>query len=72
MRWSKVLGLAGILGVTATGVMIVRHERARRAYTADEIRDRLHARLAESDATTPDDAQETTGPTPSRRGWRRA
>jgi hypothetical protein len=48
MRWWKVLGLAGFVGVAATGVVIVRAERRRRAYTPDEIRERLHARLAEA------------------------
>jgi hypothetical protein len=48
MRWWKVLGLAGLAGVAATGVVIARSERRRRAYTPDEIRDRLHARLAEA------------------------
>jgi hypothetical protein len=48
MRWWKVLGLAGVVGVAATGVMIARSERQRRAYTPDEIRTRLHARLAEA------------------------
>jgi hypothetical protein len=48
MRWWKVLGLAGLVGVAATGVVIVRAERRRRAYTPEEIRARLHARLAEA------------------------
>ncbi len=48
MRWQKVLGLAAFAGVAATGVVIVRSERRRRAYTPAEIRDRLHARLAET------------------------
>jgi hypothetical protein len=48
MRWWKVLGLAGFVGVAATGVVIARAERRRRAYTPDEIRTRLHARLAEA------------------------
>jgi len=48
MRWWKVLGLAGLAGVAASGVVIARSERRRRAYTPDEIRDRLHARLAEA------------------------
>jgi hypothetical protein len=48
MRWWKVIGLAGFVGVAATGVVIVRAERRRRAYTPDEIRERLHARLAEA------------------------
>jgi hypothetical protein len=46
MRWWKVLGLAGFAGVTATGVVIARAERSRRAVTPEEIRDQLHARLA--------------------------
>jgi hypothetical protein len=45
MRLWKVLGLAAFAGVAATGVVIARAERRRRAYTPDQIRDRLHARL---------------------------
>jgi hypothetical protein len=48
MRWAKLLGLAAFAGVAATGVVIIRDQRRRRAYTPDEVRDRLHARLAES------------------------
>jgi hypothetical protein len=48
MRWWKVLGLAGMIGVTATGVLLVQAERRRRAYTPDEVRARLHARHAEA------------------------
>ncbi|MFF3438677.1 hypothetical protein [Streptosporangium sp. NPDC002721] len=48
MRWWKVLGLAGVAGVAATGVVIARAERRRQAYTPDEIRTRLRARLEES------------------------
>jgi hypothetical protein len=47
MRWWKVLGVAAFVGVAATGVVIARAERRRRAYTPAEIRARLHARLAE-------------------------
>jgi hypothetical protein len=50
MGWRRVLGLAGFAGVAATGVVIVRAERRRRAYTSAEIRERLQARLAESPA----------------------
>jgi hypothetical protein len=46
----KWLGLAGVAGVVAGGVLVVRDQRKRRAYTADEVRARLHQRLAESDA----------------------
>jgi len=46
VRWTKLLGLAGVLGVAATGVLVARAERQRRAYPPDEIRNRLHVRLA--------------------------
>jgi hypothetical protein len=45
----KVVGLAGLVGVAAGGVVLARSERRRRAYTPDEIRDRLHARAAEAE-----------------------
>jgi hypothetical protein len=47
MRWWKVVGLAGLAGVAATGIVVARSERQRRAYTPEEIRERLHARVAE-------------------------
>ncbi len=47
MRWWKIVGLAEIAGVAATGVLIAREERTRRAYTSNEVRARLHARAAE-------------------------
>jgi hypothetical protein len=53
MRWWKILGLAGFAGVAATGVVIVRAERRRRAYTPEQIREQLHARLAEASTTPP-------------------
>ncbi len=45
----KWLGLAGIAGVVAGGALVFRDQRKRRAYTADEVRARLHQRLAEAD-----------------------
>ena len=48
MRWLKVLGLAAFAGVAASGVVVIRDERRRRAYTPAEVRERLHARLAET------------------------
>ncbi len=51
MRVWKVLGLAAFAGVAATGAVIIRDQRRRRAYTSDEVRDRLHARLAETPGT---------------------
>ncbi|MGO8849221.1 hypothetical protein, partial [Mycobacterium sp.] len=46
----KWLGLAGVAGVVAGGALVVRDQRRRRAYSADEVRARLHQRLAESEA----------------------
>ena len=43
----KLIGLAGLAGVAATGVVVVRKRRAKRDYQPDEVRERLHRRLAE-------------------------
>ena len=45
--WWKVLGAAGLVGVAATGMLVARQERARRAYSPEEIRSRLQSRYAE-------------------------
>jgi hypothetical protein len=52
--WWKLLGLAGMAGVVATGVVVARKERERRAYTPEQVRDRLHQRYGEieEDRTT--------------------
>lgn len=42
----KWLGIAGLLGVAAGGVLMARDERVRRAYTPDEVRERLRTRAA--------------------------
>ena len=42
----KLLGVAGLAGVAATGVVAARDERRRRAYTPDEVRARLQERVA--------------------------
>jgi len=47
----KLIGLAGIAGVAATGVVIARDERERRAYSADDVRSRLHERAAAATET---------------------
>jgi hypothetical protein len=57
VRW-KLLGLAGIAGVAATGVMLARKHRAQRDYQPDDLRERLHRRLAEVSR----DQLEPTGP----------
>ncbi|CCG04230.1 hypothetical protein [Blastococcus saxobsidens] len=46
MRLWKLLGLAGLAGVAATGTVLARDERQRRAYAADDVRARLHERHA--------------------------
>ncbi|WP_442941776.1 hypothetical protein [Nocardia sp. NBC_00416] len=50
MRWWKAVGLAGAAGVVATGVVVVRAERRRRAYTPDQVREQLHTRFAQAAA----------------------
>jgi hypothetical protein len=49
MKLWKALGLAGLAGVAATGAIIARNQRARAQLTPEEVRDRLHQRLAEAD-----------------------
>ena len=43
----KVLGLAGVAGVAATGVVVARKRRTHTEYDPDELRERLHERLGE-------------------------
>ena len=40
----KWLGLAGLAGVAATGVVVARDERRRTAYTPEQVRARLQER----------------------------
>ncbi|GAA5145908.1 hypothetical protein GCM10023340_16010 [Nocardioides marinquilinus] len=55
----KLLGVAGVAGVAATGVVIARDQRRRAQVTPDEVRERLHQRLAEADAPdSPDSTDE--------------
>lgn len=44
----KLLGLAGLVGVAASGVVVARDRRQRTAYTPDEVRARLQERAAEA------------------------
>jgi hypothetical protein len=43
----KLLGLAGVAGVAATGVVVARRRRAQQSYDPVELRARLHRRLGE-------------------------
>jgi len=45
----KLMGLAGIAGVAATGVVVARNRRAHTDLPPDELRERLRGRLAAVD-----------------------
>jgi hypothetical protein len=49
----KWVGLAGVAGVVAGGALVARDQRKRKAYTPDDIRARLHQRLAEAGQERP-------------------
>ena len=66
MRWWKWLGVAGLAGVAATGVVVARNERARRAYSPDDVRDRLHERAATIEPAPPPIDPIPTDPPPVR------
>ena len=48
MKLWKVLGLAGLAGVATTGVIIARDQRQRAQLSPEDVRARLHQRLAEA------------------------
>jgi hypothetical protein len=65
VRW-KLIGLGGLAGVAATGVVLARKRRAQRDYQPDELRERLHSRLAgvtadRAEAAARSDDPETPG-----------
>jgi hypothetical protein len=43
----KLIGVAGLAGVAASGVVVARRRRSHREYDPDELRSRLHRRLAD-------------------------
>jgi hypothetical protein len=43
----RVLGVAGLAGVAATGVIIARDQRKRAQLTPEQVRARLHELLAD-------------------------
>ena len=70
MKVWKVLGLAGLAGVAAAGVIIAREQRQRTQLAPEEIRARLHERLeqaptAPTGGTVPDVPVSPV----TRRGW---
>ncbi|HEX7306260.1 hypothetical protein [Lentzea sp.] len=48
MKLWKLLGIAAFAGVATSGVVVARNQRRRAAYTPDQVRERLHARVAEA------------------------
>ena len=48
MKLWKVLGVAGLAGVAATGAIVARGQRRRAQVTPDEVRERLRRRLEEA------------------------
>jgi hypothetical protein len=50
----KLVGLAGIAGVAATGAVVARNRRQHQEYDPDEIREKLRARVAASEAAEPE------------------
>jgi len=52
-RLWKWLGLAGLAGVAATGVVIARDQRQRAQLSPDDVRARLHERLEKSSRSQP-------------------
>jgi hypothetical protein len=58
----KLVGLAGIAGVAATGAVVARRRRAQQEYDPNELRDRLHRRLAEVELETENGDAPAPGP----------
>ncbi|GAA4698409.1 hypothetical protein [Nocardioides conyzicola] len=52
MKLWKVLGLAGLAGVAASGAIIARDQRQRAQLSPEQVRDRLHERLEKSQANS--------------------
>jgi hypothetical protein len=50
----KLLGIAGVAGVAATGVVVARKRREHTDLDPAELRDRLHRRLADVEGGTPE------------------
>ena len=49
----KLLGVAGLAGVAATGVVVARKRRDHHDYEPDELRERLHQRLDDASVEGP-------------------
>ena len=49
----KLVGLASLAGVAATGAVVARNRRAHKEYDPDELREKLRSRLAEAEPGAP-------------------
>jgi hypothetical protein len=58
----KLIGVAGLAGVATTGVVVARRRRSHREFDPDELRSRLHRRLA--DVRGADDAPDASASDP--------
>jgi hypothetical protein len=58
----KLIGVAGIAGVAATGAVVARRRRAHRQLEPDELRARLHERLAEAESASGAGGSTTSAP----------
>ncbi|TIC84408.1 hypothetical protein [Nocardioides sp. GY 10127] len=54
----KLVGLAGVAGVAAGGAVVARDQRKRAQLSPEQVRDRLHERLARAEETG--EAEEAT------------
>ena len=57
MKLWKALGVAGLAGVAATGVIIARDQRQRAQLTPEEIKERLRQRVAATQGSTDSSAR---------------
>jgi hypothetical protein len=53
VRLWKLLGVAGLAGVAATGAIIARDQRRRAQLTPEQVRERLQERVARAQGQTP-------------------
>ena len=53
MRVWKLLGIAGLTGVAATGAIIARDQRRRAQLTPEQVRERLQERVARAQGQAP-------------------
>ncbi len=75
MKVWKLLGVAGVAGVAATGVIIARDQRRRTQLSPDQVRKQLHQRYADLERGAPrgapPDAPAASTAVPTKPGGRR-